>query len=100
MPPLAYKRIRSVDPACGSGIFLRTLLELQCDPMQEGMTTEIINTAFRNVLGLDIDGNAPQAPILSLSLLHLVLTNELPEKLNIVPSKAINYYHKNPQLKL
>lgn len=24
MPPLAYRRIRTVDPACGSGIFLRT----------------------------------------------------------------------------
>ncbi|HYT46316.1 MAG TPA: N-6 DNA methylase, partial [Methylomirabilota bacterium] len=99
MPPLAYRRIQTVDPACGSGIFLRTLLELQCDPMQEGMTTEIINTAFRNVLGLDIDGNAAQATILSLSLLHLVLTDELPEKLNIVTSEAIEYYQKNPQLK-
>jgi N-6 DNA Methylase len=99
MPPLAYKRIRTVDPACGSGIFLRTLLELKCDPMQDGITTELIDRAFETVLGLDIDGNATQATILSLSLLHLVLTDKLPESLNIIPSEAIEYYQKNPQLK-
>jgi methylase of polypeptide subunit release factors len=98
MPPLAYKRIRTVDPACGSGIFLRTLLELQCDPMQEGITTGIIDTAFRNVLGLDVDGNAVQATVLSLSLLHLVLTDDLPEQLNIVTSEAIEYYQNHPEV--
>lgn len=99
MPPLAYKRIRAVDPACGSGIFLRTLLELKCDPIQDGITTEIIDKAFETVLGLDIDSNAAQATILSLSLLHLVLTDDLPKTLNIVASEAIEYYQNNPQLK-
>lgn len=99
MPPLAYKRIRAVDPACGSGIFLRSLLELQCDPVQDGITTELIDRAFETVLGLDIDSNATQATILSLSLLHLVLTDNLPESLQIIASEAIEYYQKNPQLK-
>ncbi len=99
MPPSAYKRIRAIDPACGSGIFLRTLLELKCDPMQDGITTESIDKAFETVQGLDIDSNAAQAAILSLSLLYLVLTDNLPENLNIVTSEAIEYYQKNPQLK-
>jgi hypothetical protein len=34
MTPPSYARIKAVDPACGSGIFLRTLLELQFDQPQ------------------------------------------------------------------
>jgi type I restriction-modification system DNA methylase subunit len=99
MPPLVFKRIRAVDPACGSGIFMRTLLELKCDPRQDDITTELIDRAFENILGLDIDSNAAQATILSLSLLHLVLTDTLPESLKVFASEAIEYYQNNPQLR-
>jgi len=99
MPPLVFKRIRAVDPACGSGIFLRTLLELKCDPRQDDITTELIDRAFGDVVGLDVDSNATQATILSLSLLHLVLTDTLPESLNVFASEAIEYYQKNSQVK-
>ena len=99
MPPLAYKRIQVADPASGSGIFLRTLLELKCDPMQDGITTELIDKAFESILGIDIDSNAAQATILSLSLLYLVLTGDLPKNLNIIASEAIEYYQSHPQLK-
>jgi len=99
MPPLAYKRLQAADPACGSGIFLRTLLELKCDPMQDGITTELIDRTFETVLGIDVDSNATQAAILSLSLLHLILTDNLPENLRIIASEAIEYYRNNPQLK-
>lgn len=99
MPPLAYKRMQAIDPACGSGIFLRTLLELKCDPMQDGITTELIDRAFETVMGLDVDGNATQATTLSLSLLHLILNDNLPTSLNIITSEAIEYYQKNPQLR-
>ncbi|OGO39863.1 MAG: hypothetical protein A2Z03_06060 [Chloroflexi bacterium RBG_16_56_8] len=95
MPPLAFKRIRAIDPACGSGIFPRTLLELQCDPVQDGVTTDLIHTAFGNVVGLDIDENACQATRLSLALLHLVLTNELPEKLNVISAESIEYFQQH-----
>ena len=71
MPPIAFKRLKTLEPAVGSGIFLRTLLEMQCDPLQERVTTDLIETAFSNVLGIDIDPNAVQAALLSLSLLHL-----------------------------
>ncbi|TET12539.1 MAG: SAM-dependent DNA methyltransferase, partial [Candidatus Thorarchaeota archaeon] len=99
MPPLAYKRIQTADPACGSGIFLRTLLELQCDPTQDGVTTELIQTAFGNVLGLDIDENACQATRLSLALLYLVLTHRLPETLDVFSAESIKYYQEHPKLK-
>ena len=99
MPPLAYKRIRTADPACGSGIFLRTLLELQCDPTQYGVTTELIQTAFENVYGLDVDENACQATRLSLALLYLVLTHRLPQALNVLSAESIQYYQEHPELR-
>jgi methylase of polypeptide subunit release factors len=99
MPPLAYRRIRTADPACGSGIFLRTLLELQCDPTYDGMTTELIQTVFGNVLGLDFDENACQATRLSLALLHLILTSRLPQTLNVYSEESIKYYVEHPKLK-
>lgn len=99
MPPLAYKNIRTADPACGSGIFLRTLLELQCDPTQNGISTQLIKGAFGNVFGLDIDENACQATRLSLALLHLILTDSLPQDLNVVSAEAIEYCQNTPDLK-
>jgi hypothetical protein len=36
LTPKAFRQLRSMDPACGSGIFLRTLLELQCNPLVPG----------------------------------------------------------------
>lgn len=98
MPPLAYKRIQTADPACGSGIFLRTVLELQCDPTHDGVTTELVQTAFGNVLGLDIDENACQATRLSLALLHLILTSQLPQTLSVYSEESIRYYQEHPKL--
>lgn len=72
---------------------------MQCDPIQEGITTELIETAFSNVLGLDIDPNATQAASLSLSLLHLVLTNRLPQNLNIHAAETIEYFQSHQDLK-
>lgn len=98
-PPSAFRRIRTVDPACGSGIFLRTLLELQCDPIQDGVNSETISRAFDNVLGLDVDESASQATRLSLSLLYLTLTGTLPTKLNVVTTESIEYFLTHPELK-
>ena len=98
MPPLEFKKIRTLEPSIGSGIFLRTLLEIQCDPTQGGVTTEFIESAFRNVVGLDIDPNACHSTLLSLSLLHLVLTNKLPSNIEIKTEEAIQYYQDHPEL--
>lgn len=99
MPPLAYRRIRTADPACGSGIFLRTLLEFQCDPTQNGITTSNIDMTFQNTVGLDIDENACQATRLSLALLHLVLTDYLPPTLQVFSIESLQYYQEHPELK-
>jgi hypothetical protein len=78
MTPRAFRALRSIDPACGSGIFLRTLLELQCNPMTPGTSPTSIREAFQLTEGLDRDPNAVAATRLSLSLLHLVATGDLP----------------------
>ena len=81
--PFHFKRLKVIDPACGSGIFLRTLLEFQCDPTADGFDTEMVNQAFARARGIDRDANAIAATQLSLSLLHLVLTNQLPNALSL-----------------
>jgi type I restriction-modification system DNA methylase subunit len=89
MLPSSYKKIKTIDPACGSGIFLRTLLELQYESLSSRLNTEGIQKLFFNVHGIDIDENACNATKLSLSLLHLILTGELPKELNIKYSNSL-----------
>ena len=55
-----------LDPACGSGIFLRSLLELQCDPLLDVVSSDV-EEAFSNVLGVDVDPSACHATRLSLA---------------------------------
>jgi hypothetical protein len=87
--PRRFRALRTIDPACGSGIFLRTILELQCNPMIPGTTPGTINEAFERTEGIDSDPNAIEATRLSLALLHLAATGELPEKLQIRSGDAI-----------
>lgn len=99
IPPAVFKRIKVADPACGSGIFLRTILELICDPTKNGVTTELIENSFSNVFGLDVDENACQATRLSLALLHLILIDSLPKELNVISVESIEYFINNPEIK-
>lgn len=95
-PPKEFREVRVVDPACGSGIFLRTVLELRCnplDPISRGKVTE----SFDSVLGLDLDASACEATKLSLSLLHLVLTDAFPKTLNIQARDAVEFAQANPK---
>jgi methylase of polypeptide subunit release factors len=98
LPPAVFRNIKVIDPACGSGIFLRTLLEIKCDPSRDDFTTEQIGTSFRNISGLDVDPNATQATRLSLALLHLVLTGEIPVSLDVVTSEALTHFNVLPRL--
>lgn len=99
IPPFAFKKLKVIDPACGSGIFLRTLLELQCDPTQNNITTKAIQNTFNNIYGIDIDENACQAARLSLALLYLVLINNLPDNLRVIEAEAIQYVSKHKNLR-
>jgi methylase of polypeptide subunit release factors len=87
--PRSFRTLRTIDPACGSGMFLRTLLEMQCDPANEGFSIDSVRQSFALTSGIDIDPNACQATRLSLALLHLVLTGEFPETLNVVATEAL-----------
>lgn len=89
-PPKEFREMKIVDPACGSGIFLRTALELRCDPLNP-LARDAVAKSFRNVLGLDVDASACEATKLSLSLLHLVLTDSFPKSLDIQARDAVEF---------
>lgn len=84
--PRRFRSMRTIDPACGSGIFLRTLLELQCDPILPGTTRTTIRQAFSQTFGIDKDPNACEATRLSLALLHLVAFGQLPRSKELLIS--------------
>jgi hypothetical protein len=94
--PRAFRSLATLDPACGSGMFLRTILEMQCDPTDDGFTTEMVRHAFGKTYGIDIDPNACQATRLSLALLHLVLADDFPETLNITTGESIGQLQEEP----
>jgi hypothetical protein len=87
--PRQFRSMKTVDPACGSGIFLRTILELQCNPFDPAITKQAIAEIFSNTLGVDRDVNAVEATRLSLSLLYLVSTGELPNALTVEHAEAV-----------
>jgi len=99
LPGRAFQRLRAIDPSCGSGIFLRCLLELQNEALFDFRTTESIRGTFQNVIGIDLDPNACHAAQLSLSLLCLVLAGELPEDLKILNEEALRYYLQHPDFR-
>ena len=96
LPAKAFRELSVVDPACGSGIFLRTFLERQAAQGEGGF--EEIKRSFERCCGLDVDENACQASRLSLALLHLTLTRGLPAKLNINAEEAIAFYQSKKGL--
>lgn len=100
LTPPVFRSLRTCDPTCGSGIFLRTILEMQCDPLQEtGNLQSVVGPAFQGVLGIDIDENACQATRLSLYLLHLVLTGGFPGNLHIERAESILHLTQHSELK-
>jgi type I restriction-modification system DNA methylase subunit len=89
IPPRVLRAMHAIDPACGSGIFLRTLLEAQTVSLPQ-RNSEHIKSLFSSVSGIDIDENAVEATRLSLSLLHLILTGKMPTRLNLMFDNAID----------
>jgi hypothetical protein len=94
-----FQRMVVRDPACGSGIFLRTILESQQETLFSGSTSQALAGLFERVHGVDIDANACQAARLSLALLALVLVDKLPDNLDIVHREVLEYYLNNPNLR-
>jgi len=99
LPPLVFRKIKTIDPACGSSIFLRTILELQSVSNYNGISSEDVALLFRRVYGIDIEETAIQASKLSISLLYLVLmSGKLPKTLNVFAADALEYFLKHPDL--
>ena len=73
-----------IDPACGSGIFLRSVLEEKL-MLASGPS----DGAFDSVFGIDVDGNAVSAAGLSLALLHLATLGVLPEAVPVMQGNSI-----------
>ena len=71
------------DPACGSGIFLRSVMEQK---LMSGSGS--VASAFDSVFGIDVDGNAVSAASLSLALLHLAALGHLPEEVPVVQGNS------------
>ena len=96
--PGVFRKMKILDPACGSGIFLRTLLELQTTSTYDSASSQEILLSFDNVKGIDVDENAVQATKLSLSLLYMVLMDgELPGSLDILTDDALKYIEEHPE---
>jgi type I restriction-modification system DNA methylase subunit len=98
LPISQFKKIKVCDPACGSGIFIRTILEMQAEPTDRQFDIDSIRDTFRYALGVDVDPNATHATELSLALLHLVLTDSLPPALNVKAEEAIQFFSNNIEL--
>lgn len=92
IPPFELRNVKVFEPSVGSGMFLRTFLEITCDPRLKSVDTSYINNFFQNVTGVDIDKNAVKATQLSLALLHLTLTDSFPEMLNISQENTLDFY--------
>jgi methylase of polypeptide subunit release factors len=91
MPPSAFRSLRACDPACGSGMFLRTVLESQVDSTVLSSSANV-STCFDHVTGVDVDENAIEATRLSLSLLHLAATGTPPNALNLFAADALRFF--------
>ncbi|WP_192825285.1 class I SAM-dependent DNA methyltransferase [Rufibacter sp. LB8] len=92
LPVSKFLNLKTLEPAIGSGIFIRTLLELQWEAFDGQLEENIYRNNFENLLGLDIDENACQATRLSISLLHLLAFNKFPSKLNILNKESVDYF--------
>ena len=71
-----------IDPACGSGIFLRRAMEEKVLASNESGLDETA-IALSSLMGIDIDENAVAASKLSLALLHLAACGDLPRDVPI-----------------
>lgn len=71
------RKLKILEPAVGSGIFIRTFLERQIEVAQK---ENIDINLFENILAVDKNPTACNAANLSLSLLHLVSYDRFPDK--------------------
>ena len=82
LSPERFSSSHILDPACGSGIFLRVTMEEKI--LAEGTASaESARASLSSLMGVDIDQNAVAASRLSLALLHLAACGELPQEVPV-----------------
>ncbi len=87
---LFKREIKFLEPAVGSGIFVRTFLERQIEVTKKANTQ---NDIFNSLLAIDKNPTACNAAYLSLSLLHLVSYGHLPQKsLQIINEDSLRFF--------
>ncbi len=91
--PNIYKgNLRILEPAVGSGIFVRTILERIVEKRSD-WNLVCDSDPFYNILAIDKNPTACNAARLSLFLLHLVSFGEFPTNdLDIVEDDALDYF--------
>ena len=86
-----FTSLSVADPACGSGIFLRAAMEqkILSSSMEPDSAARL---AFQSLFGVDIDENAVAASRLSLALLHLAATRELPDEVPVIQGDSMQRF--------
>ena len=92
LPALYNGKLAILEPAVGSGIFLRTLLE--------NISPDFVQEALKNITGIDKNSTACDAAKLSLCLLYLTKNSMLPtEKINIIQADTLDFFSKKQKQK-
>ena len=84
-----------LDPACGSGVFLRAAMEQKL-LAHNGQLGEATDTALHSLVGIDIDESAVAAAGLSLALLYLAARGKLPEDVPISHDDSMSLFAVTP----
>ena len=91
LPPERFIASSILDPACGSGIFLRAVMEQKL--LIRGTTIDgTVQEALQSLCGVDVDENAVAASRLSLALLHLAASGELPEDVPVLRDDSLEFF--------
>ncbi|WP_295822431.1 N-6 DNA methylase [uncultured Deinococcus sp.] len=90
-----YLNAKSLDPACGSGIFLRNIAEHQLELAYNSNQTYSVIDIVNNIHGIDKNPNASYASKLSMALLSYSISGSFPEELGIETAESLNYMRGN-----
>ena len=84
-----FDELKILEPAVGSGIFLRTLLEIQIEQRISKDTNLNVDRLFSNITAIDIDPNACLSTNLSLTLLHYIF-NKSYRRPNVIEGDSLD----------
>ena len=92
LSPERFVESSVLDPACGSGMFLRATMEQKILAVDDVPSGKVVETALSSMQGVDIDENAVSASRLSLALLYLAGRGKLPMDVPIVHDDSLQRF--------